>query len=122
MECHLGVDMRRHKSLLLNTLLMPFPGVRVVGNPHSANYTYIYIKGNNMYKPNPAIRDSEDFQNIRNVMSKFEKIQEKNRCLRVQFLDWLSVKMHAWADGVKAMSDRIDSPCVIKIEPKRKIK
>jgi hypothetical protein len=73
-----------------------------------------------MYKPNTAIRDSEDFQNIRNVMQKFEKIQEKNRCLRVQFLDWLSVKMHAWADGVKAISDRIDSPCIIKIEPKRK--
>ena len=73
-----------------------------------------------MYKPNTAIRDSEDFQNIRNVMQKFEKIQEKNRCLRVQFLDWLSVKMHAWADGVKAMSDRIDSPCIIKVEPKRK--
>lgn len=73
-----------------------------------------------MYKPNAAIRDSEDFQNIRNVMQKFEKIQEKNRCLRVQFLDWLSVKMHAWADGVKAMSDRIDSPCIIKVEPKRK--
>jgi hypothetical protein len=75
-----------------------------------------------MYKPNTAIRDSEDFQNIRNVMQKFERIEEKNRCLRVQFLDWLSVKMHAWADGVKAMSDRIDSPCVIKIEPKRKTK
>ena len=75
-----------------------------------------------MYKPNTPIRDSEDFQNIRNVMQKFERIEEKNRCLRVQFLDWLSVKMHAWADGVKAMSDRIDSPCVIKIEPKRKTK
>jgi hypothetical protein len=73
-----------------------------------------------MYKPNTPIRDSEDFQNIRNVMQKFERIEEKNRCLRVQFLDWLSVKMHAWADGVKAISDRIDSPCIIKIEPKRK--
>jgi hypothetical protein len=75
-----------------------------------------------MYKPNPTIRESEDFYNIRNVMQKFERIEEKNRCLRVQFLDWLSVKMHAWADGVKAMSDKIDSPCVIKIEPKRKTK
>ena len=73
-----------------------------------------------MYKPNPTIRESEDFYNIRNVMQKFERIEEKNRCLRVQFLDWLSVKMHAWADGVKAISDRIDSPCIIKVEPKRK--
>jgi hypothetical protein len=75
-----------------------------------------------MYKQNHAIRESEDFQNIRNVMQKFKRIEEKNRCLRVQFLDWLSVKMHAWADGVKAMSDRIDSPCIIKVEPKRKTK
>ena len=75
-----------------------------------------------MYKPNPTIRESEDFYNIRNVMHKFKRIEEKNRCLRVQFLDWLSVKMHSWADGVKAMSDRIDSPCIIKVEPKRKTK
>ena len=75
-----------------------------------------------MYKQNHAIRESEDFQNIRNVMQKFERIEEKNRCLRVQFLDWLSVRMHAWADGVKAISDRIDSPCIIKVEPKRKTK
>ena len=64
---------------------------------------YQIYKRKNMYKPNTAIRDSEDFQNIRNVMQKFERIEEKNRCLRVQFLDWLSVKMHSWADGVKAM-------------------
>jgi hypothetical protein len=24
-----------------------------------------------------------------------QKIEEKNRCLRVQFLDWLSAKMHS---------------------------
>ena len=74
------------------------------------------------YGPRKTIRDSEDFQNIRTVMQKFERIEEKNRCLRVQFLDWLSAKMHVWADGVKAMSDRIDSPCIIKIEPKGKTK
>lgn len=74
------------------------------------------------YGPRKTIRDSEDFQNILNVMQKFERIEEKNRCLRVQFLDWLSAKMHTWADGVKAMSDRIDSPCIIKIEPKGKQK
>jgi hypothetical protein len=55
-------------------------------------------------------------------MSKFERIEEKNRCLRVQFLDWLSAKMHTWADGVKAMSDRIDSPCIIKLDSKGKTK
>jgi hypothetical protein len=92
------------------------------------NYTWIkdYKKIKDIAEPvsdsiiRESIRKSEDFQNIRNVMQKFERIEEKNRCLRVQFLDWLSAKMHAWADGVKAMSDRIDSPCIIKVEPKRK--
>jgi hypothetical protein len=72
---------------------------------------------------------SEDYKEInagkeefKNIWAKLNKIEEKNRCLRVQFLDWLSVKMHSWADGVKAMSDRIDSPCIIKVEPKRKTK
>lgn len=94
------------------------------------NYTWIkdYKKIKDIAEPvsdttiRESIRKSEDFQNIRNVMQKFERIEEKNRCLRVQFLDWLSAKMHAWADGVKAMSDRIDSPCIIKIEPKGKTK
>ena len=94
------------------------------------NYTWIkdYKKIKDIAEPvsdttiRKSIRESEDFRHIRNVMQKFERIEEKNRCLRVQFLDWLSAKMHAWADKVKAMSDRIDSPCIIKIEPKRKTK
>jgi hypothetical protein len=79
-------------------------------------------KGNNMYTPNTKIRESEDFRAIYNVMDKFRKIEEKNRCLRVQFLDWLSAKMHSWAVSIKAMSDRIDSPCIIKVDTVRKSK
>jgi hypothetical protein len=61
-------------------------------------------------------------EELKNIWTKLNKIEEKNCCLRVQFLDWLAAKMHTWADGVKAMSDRIDSPCIIKIEPKGKTK
>jgi hypothetical protein len=49
-------------------------------------------------------------------LEKFEKIEEKNKCLRVRFLDSLSAKLLVWSKKVKDMSDRIDSPCVIKLK------
>lgn len=48
-------------------------------------------------------------------MKKFEQIEEKNRCARVRFLDWLSEKLIVWSKRVKKMSDDIHSPCKIKI-------
>lgn len=68
-----------------------------------------------MYVSNEKIRASEDFKTISSVMKKFEQIEEKNRCLRVQFLDWLSEKLIVWSKRVKKMSDDIHSPCKIKI-------
>jgi uncharacterized protein YoxC len=56
---------------------------------------------------------------ISDIMSKFGRIEEKNRCVRVRFLDALAVKLHNWGDKVKDMSNRIDSPCVIKIGEKK---
>lgn len=49
------------------------------------------------------------------VMKKFEKIEQKERCLRVKFLDWLSDKLLDYSKRVHQMSVRIDSPCVIKL-------
>lgn len=54
------------------------------------------------------------------VLKKFEKIEEKSKCLRVQFLDWLSDKLLNWSNRIHVMSVRIDSPCVIKVEPRKK--
>jgi hypothetical protein len=68
-----------------------------------------YIPGNE------RVRNSDDFKVISNIMHKFNNIEEKNRCLRVRFLDWLSDKLFAWSKKTKAMSDRIQSPCSIKI-------
>ena len=53
-------------------------------------------------------------------LNKFHEIEEKNKCLRVQFLDWLSDKLLDWSNKLHVMSVKIDSPCVIKVEPRKK--
>ena len=65
------------------------------------------------------VTESDDFKVIKNVMKEFERIEEKNRCLRVRFLDWLSYQMADWSVRVKKVSDGIDSPCLIKIGDKK---
>ena len=64
---------------------------------------------------NEKIKKSEDYKTIANVLHKFEEIEEKNRCTRVRFLDWLSEKLLCWSKKTKETSDRIQSPCKIKI-------
>lgn len=54
------------------------------------------------------------------MLKKFDQIEEKNKCLRVRFLDWASDKLLAWSNRLHEMSARIDSPCVIKVEPRKK--
>ena len=58
-------------------------------------------------------------EEVLSVLQRFQEIEEKNRCLRVRFLDALSIKLHAWGDKVKAMANNIDSPCVIKLKEKK---
>jgi hypothetical protein len=57
--------------------------------------------------------------NVKNVMAKFDQIEQKQRCLRVRFLDWLSDKLLAWSKRAHEMSVSIDSPCVIKLPEKK---
>ena len=57
-------------------------------------------------------------EEIENLWKKMNAIEEKNRCVRVRFLDWLSVKLLAWSNAVQDMSNRIDSPCAIKLPAK----
>ena len=56
----------------------------------------------------------------KSVMEKFQKIELKERCLRVKFLDWLSHKLLSYSKKVHEISVRIDSPCVIKLPQKTK--
>ena len=55
----------------------------------------------------------------KNVMAKFQLIEQKERCIRVKMLDWLSAKLLAWSQSVHQMSVRIDSPCVIRLPEKK---
>ena len=55
----------------------------------------------------------------KNVYEKFKQIEQKERCLRVKFLDWLSDKLLSWSKRVHEMSVSIDSPCVIRLPEKK---
>ncbi len=57
----------------------------------------------------------QSVETTKDVYEKFKKIELKERCLRVKFLDWLSAKLLDWSKKVHDVSIRIDSPCVIKL-------
>jgi hypothetical protein len=58
----------------------------------------------------------EDILRIKNLQAKFNRIEDKNKCLRVQFLDWLSDKLADYSIKIKNVSDSIDAPCFIKFD------
>ena len=66
------------------------------------------------------IKHTEIGEEMLGWLHKFEEIEEKNKCLRVQFLDWLSDKFLDWSNKCHVMSVKIDSPCVIKVEPRKR--
>jgi hypothetical protein len=68
---------------------------------------------------NEKLRETEDYRVITKVMKEFDRIEEKNRCLRVRFLDWLSYQLADWSVRVKKVSDGIDSPCLIKLKDQK---
>ena len=68
----------------------------------------------------PTVEHSEAGEEMLGWLKKFEEIEEKSKCLRVQFLDWLSDKLLDWSNKIHVMSVKIDSPCVIKVEPRKK--
>lgn len=60
------------------------------------------------------------YKTVKTVWAKLNEIEEKQKCLRVRFLDWVSNKLHKWGDKVHQISVNIDSPCVIKLPEKKK--
>jgi hypothetical protein len=65
--------------------------------------------------PKSSIISSEDFLPM---IQRFQEIEEKNKCLRVKFLDWLSNQLLDWSNQVHVVASNIKSPCVIKVEPR----
>lgn len=53
------------------------------------------------------------------ILSNLNKIQDKNKCARVRFLDWTASKILYYgttlSTRIQNISNRIDSPCVIKL-------
>lgn len=64
------------------------------------------------------IEHTEVGEEMLGFLKKFEEIEEKSKCLRVQFLDWLSDKLLSWSNKLHVWSVKIDSPCVIKVAPR----
>jgi hypothetical protein len=62
----------------------------------------------------------ENKEELKNLWVKLNKIEAKEKCLRVQFLDWLSDKLLNWSNRVHVMASRIDSPCLIEVAPRKK--
>lgn len=65
-----------------------------------------------------AVDHSPVGEEMLSFLKKFEEIEEKSKCLRVQFLDWLSDKLLSWSNKLHVWSVKIDSPCVIKVAPR----
>lgn len=63
---------------------------------------------------------SEVSLEMKSYNQKLREIEDKSKCLRVQFLDWLSDKLLSWSNRIHEMSAHIDSPCVIKVEPRKR--
>lgn len=54
-------------------------------------------------------------EQTKDLLSKLEKIESKEKCLRVKFLDWLSNKLLDWSNRTHVMSSNINSPCLIEV-------
>ena len=64
--------------------------------------------------PNPVADE------MKNLWNKLNKIEAKEKCLRVQFLDWLSDKLLNWSNRIHVMSSKINSPCLLEVAPRKK--
>jgi|LakMenEpi03Aug12_release.lakeMendotaPanAssembly.Ray.scaffolds.fasta_scaffold204109_3 hypothetical protein len=69
---------------------------------------------------NKNFEHSDGGKEILPILQKLQKIEKKEKCLRVKFLDWLSDKLLDWSNRVHMMASRIESPCLIEITPRKK--
>lgn len=64
--------------------------------------------------PNPVAVEMKELN------QKLRKIEAKEKCLRVQFLDWLSDKLLDWSNRAHVTASKIESPCIIEVEPRKR--
>jgi hypothetical protein len=78
------------------------------------------LKHKEMVLSRDAVAINATVEDMKSLWTKLNKIEAKEKCLRVQFLDWLSDKLLNWSNRVHVMSSKIDSPCLIEVAPRKK--
>jgi len=92
-------------------------------DPHD-NKTYAEVMEetkddiNNTLSTFDKIQKKHSQDQIYSVISNLNKIEEKNRCIRVRMFDWLSDLFSHWSEVCHEKSVKIDSPCAIKLPRK----
>ena len=69
---------------------------------------------------NSADAISAGKKDLVDLRAKLNQIEAKEKCLRVQMLDWFSDKLLNWSNRVHVMACKIDSPCIIEVAPRKK--
>jgi pimeloyl-CoA synthetase len=81
------------------------------------------IPGNyNPYTSEKTTEHTPAGKEMLTALQQFKRIEEKNRCVRVRFLDWLSLKLIDWSKKTKEMAERIDNPCAIKLPQQKEMR
>jgi succinate dehydrogenase/fumarate reductase flavoprotein subunit len=78
------------------------------------------LKHKEMVLSRDAVAINATVEDMKTLWDKLHKIEAKEKCLRVQFLDWLSDQLLDWSNRVHVMASRIDSPCLIEVAPRKK--
>ena len=68
----------------------------------------------------PYAEHSKGGSEMLNVLTRLQKIEAKEKCLRVQFLDWLSDTLLNWSNRAHVMACKINSPCLIEVAPRKR--
>lgn len=77
------------------------------------------LNAENLIKETASKSFESAVSTTKSVMAKLNRIEEKQRCVRVRMLDWLADKVayygDKWSTSLRTMADNIHSPCAIKL-------
>lgn len=61
-----------------------------------------------------SLTKTEEGDEIHNILSKLEKVEKKSKCGSVRFLDRLANFLENLSHRVRALTVKVDAPCLIK--------
>lgn len=77
------------------------------------------IKVTEMAKDDPkllALRDAENKEWFKKLLSDLAQVKEKDQCMRVRFLDKLANVFQNWATGIREYNAKTPVVCAIKLK------